>query len=207
MSAPDRDPEQAIRTAFEAQDFQAAATRALEAYGREILSFLVAKLGTASDGDEAFSMFAEDFWKGLPGFGFRCSVRGWMYTLASNAGNRYARSPRQRRARNLTLAGGDSLWGLVDRVRSETQIHKRTDVKDKVRALRERLPPDDQMLLVLYIDRGLSWRELAMILHETGEELSREALDREAARLRKRFERLKAELKAQAEKEGLFKTS
>jgi RNA polymerase sigma-70 factor (ECF subfamily) len=204
MSKPQADPEQAIRAALDTQDFQTAATRALEAYGPEILSFLVAKLGAASDGEDAFSMFAEDFWTGLPEFGFRCSVRGWMYTLARNAGNRYASSPQRKRGRNLTLAGGDSLWGLVDRVRSETQIHKRTDVKDKVRALRERLDADDQMLLVLYIDRGLPWRELAMILHDGVEPLHGETLERETARLRKRYERVKAELKAQAEKEGLI---
>jgi RNA polymerase sigma-70 factor (ECF subfamily) len=205
MSEPHADAEQAIREAFDAHDFQMAATRALCAYGREILSFLMARLRTASDGEEAFSMFAEDFWKGLPSFGFRCSARGWMYTLARNAANRQATAPQHRHARNLTLASNESLSALVDRVRSQTQIHKRTDVKDKVRALRDRLEPDDQMLLILYVDRGLPWRELAMVMHESGEQLAGEALEREAARLRKRFERVKAELKALAAKEGLLK--
>jgi DNA-directed RNA polymerase specialized sigma24 family protein len=197
--------EQAIRAAFDARDFQTAATRALEAFGREILSFLVARLRTASDAEEAFSMFAEDFWKGLPEFGFRCSVRGWMYTLARNAGNRYASSPQRKRSRNLSFAGSESLAVLIDRVRSETQVHKRTDVKDKVRALRERLESDDQMLLILHVDRGLPWRELAMVMDESGEQLHGETLDREATRLRKRFERIKAELKKLAKKEGLLK--
>jgi RNA polymerase sigma-70 factor (ECF subfamily) len=198
--------EQAIRAAVDAQDFQGGATRALEAYGQEILSFLIARLRAPSDGEEAFSIFAEDFWKGLPGFGFRCSVRGWMYTLARNAANRYATSPQARRGRNETLAGRESLSALVDRVRSETQIHRRTDVKDKIRALRERLEPDDQTLLILYVDRGLPWRELAMVMHEAGDQLQGEALDREAARLRKRFERVKSELKQLAEEQGLLKS-
>jgi RNA polymerase sigma-70 factor (ECF subfamily) len=205
MSEPHADIEQAIRAAFDAQDFQIAATRALEAYGRDILSFLVGRLRTRSDGQEAFSMFAEDFWKGLPEFGFRCSVRGWMYTLARNAANRYARSPHRKRGRNRTFVGSESLSILVDRVRSETHVYKRTDVKNKMRALRERLEPDDRMLLVLHVDRGLPWRELAMVMSENGEQLDGEPLDREAARWRKRFARLKAELKELAKKEGLLK--
>lgn len=204
MSEPIPDPEQAIRMAFDAKDIQTAATRALEAYGREIMGFLVTRLRAVSDAEEAFSMFAEDFWNGLAGFGFRCSVRGWMYTLARNASNRYASSPNRKHGRNVTLTSGKSWSALIDRVRSETQVHQRTDVKDKVRALRERLEPDDQMLLSLYIDRRLPWREVAMIMHEGEEEPDGDALDRAAARLRKRFERVKAELKAQAEKEGLI---
>jgi RNA polymerase sigma-70 factor (ECF subfamily) len=206
MSEAHDEVERAIRAAADAHDFQAAATHALEAYGQEILSFLIARLRATSDGQEAFSIFAEDFWKGLPGFGFRCSVRGWMYTLGRNAANRYATSPQERRGRNLTLAGRESLSALVDRVRTDTQVHRRTEVKDKIRALREQLDPDDQTLLILCVDRSLPWRELAMVMHESGEQLQGEALDREAARLRKRFERVKAELKELAKREGLLKS-
>jgi RNA polymerase sigma-70 factor (ECF subfamily) len=205
MSEPNAETEEAIRAALEAQNLPAAATRALEAYSQEILSFLVARLHSKSDADEAFSMFAEDFWKGLPSFGFRCSVRGWMYAVARNAGNRYASSPERRPARNLTLSAEGSASQLVDRVRSATEVHLRTDVKDKVRALRERLDPEDQTLLILHVDRGLAWRELAMVMHADGERLEGGELERETARLRKRFERVKAELKELATKEGLLK--
>jgi hypothetical protein len=61
------------------------------------------------------------------------------------------------------------------------------------------------MLLILHVDRALPWREIAMIVHEQSESLDGEALDRECARLRRRFERVKAELKALAEREGLLK--
>lgn len=94
---------------------------------------------------------------------------------------------------------------LIDRARSATQMHQRTDVKDKIRALRERLPQEDQTLLILFVDRNLPWREIAMVVHEQGEQLDDAALDREAARLRKRFERVKSELKALAIAEGLLK--
>ena len=93
---------------------------------------------------------------------------------------------------------------LVERVRSATQIHQRTEVKDRVRALREQLDPDDQMLLILRVDRGMAWRDLAIAMAGDAD-LDDTAIDREAARLRKAFERVKTELKAMAEKEGLLK--
>ncbi len=205
MNETTTDAEQAIRLACQAQDFQSAATRAFEAYGQEVLSFLTARLRSVPEAEEAFSMFAEDLWKGLPGFGFRCSVRGWLYALARNAANRHASAPQRRAGRNLPLSPDGAVTALLDRARSETQMYKRTDAKDKVRALRERLPHEDQTLLILFIDRGLPWREIAMVVHEQGEELDDDSLDREASRLRKRFERVKAELKAMAIEEGLLK--
>jgi RNA polymerase sigma-70 factor (ECF subfamily) len=205
VSEPQSEIDQAIRTACENKDFQSAATRILAIYGPEVLSFLNSRLRSQSDGEEAFSMFAEDLWKGLPGFEFRCSVRGWLYTLARNAANRYATAPQNRRARNLSVSDQESVSAAIARARSATQVHKRTDVKEKVRSLRERLALEDQTLLILHIDRGLPWRELAMVMHDEGERLAGEALTREAARLRKRFERVKSELRELAIAEGLLK--
>jgi RNA polymerase sigma-70 factor, ECF subfamily len=204
MRAARPDFDDAIRAAWEARDFQAAATKALEAYGQELLTFLRARLRSPSDGDEAFSMLAEDLWKGLPHFMFRCSVRGWLYTLACNAANRYAKAPHNRRAHNLSISPDAPLSAVIDRVRSATQAYQRTDVKAKVRALREKLEVEDQTLLILHVDRGLAWRELAMVMHEKGEHLEGDALARETARLRKRFERVKAELRQMAVAEGLL---
>ena len=147
MSDVASDFEQSIRAAWEAKDYESAATLTLQGYASEILSFLSARLRSASDGQEAFSMFAEDLWQGLPQFGWRCSMRTWAYTLARNAASRYVSSPHNRVDRNLTLSKSGRLSALVENVRSATQIHQRTDVKDRFRALRERLEPDDQMLL------------------------------------------------------------
>ena len=206
-----------IRTAWEAQDFTTAATLALEAYGAEIYSFMSARLRSVSEADEAFSMFAEDLWKGLPGFAFRSTVRGWLYALARNATNRHATSPERRAARNVPLSVDNAVAELTDRSRSETQPHRRTEVKDRIRMLRERLPLEDQTLLILFVDRNLSWREIALIMRDpqgapdseaggSTREQDEAELGREAARMRKRFERVKAELKAMAIAEGLLKS-
>lgn len=193
----------AIRAALDANAPHHATELLLDAYGKEILSFLFARLRNASDAQDAFSSFAEDVWTGLPGFGFRCSIRTWSYTLARNAAARLMASPERRHARNLTLSNLGEISALVDRLRSATDVFQRTDVKDRFQALREQLSPDDQMLLVLRVDRGLSFRELALAM-SGNVELPEADLAREAARLRKTFERVKAELRAFAEQAGLL---
>ncbi len=203
MAELTQDTEKSIRDAFDRKDLEAAATAALDRYGDEILSFLSMRLRNTSDAHEAFSMFAEDFWVGLPKFAWRSSVRTWAYMIARNAAARYASAPHRRAARNLTLSAPGRVSELIERARSATQIHQQTAVKDRVRALREQLDPDDQMLLVLRIDRNMAWRDLAITM--TGDaELDDAALDREAARLRKAFERVKAELKELAQADGLL---
>lgn len=203
MSETPPDAEQAVREAFERGDFESAATLALERYGQEILSFLAVKLRSGSDAHEAFSIFAEDFWVGLPRFAWRSSLRTWAYMVARNAATRYASAPDRRPARNLTLSAPGRVSHMIEQARSATQLHQQTAVKDRMRALRERLDPEDQVLLVLRVDRGMAFRDLAIAL--TGDaELDDAALDREASRLRKSFERVKSQLKQMARSEGLL---
>jgi len=203
-AAQGSDYEAAIRTACEAKAFDRATQLALEAYGKEILSFLYSRVRNPSNAQDAFSTFAEDIWTGFPGFGFRCSVRTWMYTVARNAAARVMASPDRRAARNLTISNVDEISALVARLRTETDAFQRTDVKDRFAALRDQLSPDDQMLLILRVDRGLSFRELALTMNGDTE-LDEAAIVREAARLRKAFERVKVELRVLAEQAGLLR--
>ena len=194
----DDDVEEELGALLFAADFQAAATRALEAYGPELYGFLVNLMGTEGDASEVFSQTAEDFWRALPKFERRCSVRTWLYLLARNAAARFWRSPWQR-----AVGSASRLDGVVADARSRTQPWLRTDVKDKWRALRESLDPDDRALLVLRIDRDLDWNDVARVM------LSREAaaaseLERESARLRKRYHQLKDELRERAQAAGLL---
>jgi RNA polymerase sigma-70 factor, ECF subfamily len=201
---PELESEQPIRAACARGDMDMATRLAFELYGAEVLSFLSARLHSGEHGQEAFAMFAEDLWSSMSSFGFRCSMRCWVYILARNAANRYVRAPHRRRERNLPLSQHAS--ALVDPPpREPTRPHHDTDVKHRVRALREQLPSHEQLLLTLHVDRGLSFRELALVLHEGPSALEGEALTREAARLRKRFERLKERLRELAIESGLLK--
>jgi RNA polymerase sigma-70 factor (ECF subfamily) len=183
-----------------------AATAVLSAYGDEIVSFIHSRLRDRVDSDEAFAMFAEDLWSGLPSFGWRSSVRTWAYTLARNATIRYASASNRRAARHLRLSCPDAVAELVERVRDTTECYKRTAVKDQFRALREQLDLEDQSLLILRVDRNMSWRELAQTLSGTVD-LDEAVIERESARLRKAFERVKRELKRLSEARGLSKAS
>ncbi len=202
MVAAERpDVEDAARRACDRGDYQAATTSALRAYGPEVLGFLRAFLRRDEDASDVFAVFAEDLWKSLATFAWECSLRTWAYTLARRASYRTMKRARRASAKNTS----DSvLEEVVAKVRTETLTYLRTEKKTKLRALRESLPEADQMLLVLRVDRGLAWDELARVLSEAQTDTDADELRREAARLRKRFQLVKEKLVARAKKEGLY---
>jgi RNA polymerase sigma-70 factor, ECF subfamily len=192
--------EQAVKRACRDGDFDGATTRALNGFGGEIFGFLVDRLGSESDAADVFSEFVEDLWRGLPGFQWRSTVRVWAYVLARNAANRYVRSPARR---NVPLSQAPALAEAAEQVRTRTRMHLRSEVKSAVARLRKTLPPDDQLMLSLRIDKGLSWAQIAQVLADSHGEDARE-LARAAARLRQRFQMIKTRLRKQAEAAGLL---
>lgn len=159
-------------------------------------------------------MFCEDLWRALPGFEFRCSSRTWAYVLARHAELRFRSEPQRRPDRNLPFAG--QLEEVPALRRTSTSPYRQTQVRERLRALRQRLHEQDELLLLLRVDRALSWREIArVLLAEAGGEAGcgdtphpELLLEREAARLRQRFQVIKQRLRHWAEQEGLLpKTS
>ena len=193
-----------VQAACHTGDFATATTLVLEGYGGEILALLAARLPRRTDADEVFAIVAEKLWLGLPGFEWRCGVLSWLYRLARNAANDYAKAAGNRPERNLALSDHAPLSAIVDRVRTATEPYRQTAVKDRMRELRERLSPDDQMLLILRVDRSMDFRELVVAMSDESAPIEDAAIDREAARLRKRFERIKDRLRAMAKDEGLL---
>jgi len=189
--------ESELSALMRAKQLDRAATRALESYGPELYGFLISYLGNEADAAEVFSQVGEDLWNGLPSFKLGCSVRTWLYVLARHAAARFRRSPWNRRT------GESHLEELVELVRTRTQPWLRSDMKDRFRALRDALDPDDRSLLILRVDRGLSWEEVARVT--LGIEAPDTAvLERETIRLRKRYQLLKDELRRRAAELGLL---
>ena len=151
---------------------------------RRILGYLTSVLRNDGDAADVFSQFTEDLWRGLPGFRGECPVRVWAYRLAWHAAARHLRDPFRQRGRALETT---ELSRIAEEVRSSVLLGRREARRQGIDKLREQLAPDEQTLLVLRLDRELSWREVATVLADDGE-----AVD-EAA-LRKRFERLKGKL-------------
>jgi RNA polymerase sigma-70 factor (ECF subfamily) len=162
----------------------------LQDYGAEIFGWMLATLSSDTDAADAFSLFSEDLWKSLARHQGRCSMRTWCYMLARCAVSRVLEA----RAGGRTVALSDApISGVAAQVREVTLSYLRTDVKQRVRSLREQLEPDDQMLLVLRVDKDLGWRDIAIVMF--GDGADEPELARHAARLRKRFERVKTQLR------------
>jgi RNA polymerase sigma-70 factor (ECF subfamily) len=198
------DKELEVRRLCEEKQFDLATTEALRTYGREVFGFLCAFHKNEADASEVFSVFSEDLWRSLSTFAWECSLRTWAYTLARRASFRA-----KRRKHRDQLLGSDAPFSkIVHEVRTETLAYLRTETKSRLRALRDTLPEQDQALLVLRVDRGLAWDELARVLsEEDGVDEGAEGRKKEAARLRKRFQIVKDKLKELAKREGLYPSS
>jgi RNA polymerase sigma-70 factor, ECF subfamily len=184
--------EQGIAAACRAGAWSEAATAAIRGYGPEILGYLLATSGHEQDASEAFSLFCEHLWRGLPGFRGESSLRTWSYRLAQRALARIARGDRRRRARVVPLDATD-IEAVAEQVRTQTLPFLRTEMQAEVARLRERLTAEERALLVLRLDRRLSWEAIARVLGD--DEPSSEDLKRSAATLRKRYERVKLRLR------------
>lgn len=186
--------ERDIRDRLAQGDHAGAATLAVRGYGAEIFGFLYAFHRDEEDAAEVFSGFTERLWRDLGRFRGDSSFRTWAYALARHASLNYRRDVLRRARRQQALPDDSGLLAVADAVRTATVTYLQTERRSRFAALRESLPREDQELLILRVDRGLEWNELASVLHADDAPLAGEALRRAAARLRKRFQLLKARL-------------
>ena len=204
MDPTDRDAlEERIRRHAEAGDKKRAATALLEGYGRELLGFLIAHLRDRDAASEVFSQFTEDLWRGIDGFRWQCTARVWSYTLVRHAASRYIKDARRRRGRQVSLSRAGPLSAIEAKIRTATLAAVRTEARSRVAQLRETLPPEDQTLLILRVNRKLGWKEIAQVMVYEGETVSDDVLEKEAVRLRKRYQLAKDKLRRLAEAQGL----
>jgi RNA polymerase sigma-70 factor (ECF subfamily) len=179
-----------LQALIAARTIDTATERAVRGWGPEIYGWLVGVLHDEVEATDAFSVFADQLWRSLGRYDGRCSTRTWCYMLARHAAARV----RGARAKGDRVPLSQApVSAIAAQVRATTALHLRTSSKNNLSALRAQLEPDDQILLVLRVDRDLGWREIAQIL--LGEDADAAACDRHAAALRKRFERVKAQLR------------
>jgi RNA polymerase sigma-70 factor (ECF subfamily) len=193
------DPEEQIRNLLQSGDLRAAAATTVATFGPEVLGFLGAVLREEEDANEVFSQACEDLWHGIGQFQAKSTIRAWFYSVARHAASRLHRSPHTRRQSNLPLSEARE---VAERVRSQTEPHLLTATKDWFSEIRQTLPEDDRILLVLRIDREMSWNDIARVFSPDDD--SAENLGRLAARLRKRFQLVKEEIRTRAREAGLL---
>lgn len=194
------------RRAIAAGDRTGAATLALRLYGGEVYSFLAATATNESVADDVYGDFCEVLWNQLAAFRWQASLRSWMYAIARTLVLRHKVDGLRRQRRTQALELSPEVAALAAEVRTSTLELLRTSVKDRFRALRAELPAEERELLLLRVDRELSWRDIARILAEDAPEsgTATPELDRRAALLRKRFERVKERLRTLAAERNLL---
>jgi RNA polymerase sigma-70 factor (ECF subfamily) len=193
----------AIRSAWAAGDMDRAVSLTIAQLGPEIAGFLSGTLEQVA-ADDALSLFYERVWLSLPRFEWRCSLRTWAYLVARRASIDVLRVEGRRRRREQPLP--DSVLAMAERVRTATSPLFKTPGRTALARLRDELPADDRTLLVLRVDRGMSFEELARVFLE-GESFGEEELHREAARLRQRYHLVKRRLRERARAAGLLSDS
>ncbi len=182
-----------IRALLDGGDQPAAATAAIQEYGPAVLRYLRSLLRDEDDANDAFSVFAENVWRGLPGWRGDGSLRSWCFRLAWNAAINLRNEAWRRRGRRFHTGEASALAEEI-RTRSALKVERQRQALDR---LRESLDVEDVSLLALRVDQKLSWAEIADVIAESGERV-------EATALMKRFERLKARLAKMAKDQGLI---
>ena len=179
-----------IEALLSAQRDTAAAIEVIKSLGPRVRGYLRAVLRDDDDAEDAFSLFSEWAWKSIGSLRDGSSLQAWALGVACNAARRVREDPYRRRKQRLATEDASKL------VKQTTQasLRRKGAALDELRAS---LAPDDQNLLVLRIDQGLAWEEIAHVMSAAGAPAS-------AAALRKRFERLKERIGVLARERGLL---
>jgi len=197
----DRDRlEQDIQELCRHGDTGRAVERALQGYGVEIMRLIASVMHHPEQANDAFSLFCENLLKGLPGFRWESSFRTWAYRLARNACYQLMHAPAARE----TPVTSSLLPEQPAPPRSDTQPWQRTSVKERFRALRDSLEPEERMILMFRVDQRLPWTEVARVMWDEDEPPTDAALNRKATSLRQQFQRIKTHLRTMAIGQGLI---
>jgi len=185
--------ESKVQELLAAGDLRGAATLAIRGYGPKVLGYLRSILRDDNDAADAFSSFAEDLWRGIGSYRGEASFKTWAYKLAWCAAMHVRSDAYRRLGRRLESSEASALAADIrtqSALRGEVQRHG----LDRLRAT---LTPEEQTLLFLRLDLQLGWNEVAEVLSAGGTPVA-------PAAVRKRFERLKAELARLVAEQGLL---
>ena len=181
-----------VKDLLAAGDRRSAASEAIRGLGPKVLGYLRSVLRNDEDAADAFSIFAEHLWRGLPTWRGQSSLKTWAFKLAWNAALNLKDEAWRRRGRRFKTGEASRLADEI-RTRTGVRVERQRRALDELRA---ELTEEEQTLLVLRIDQQLAWEEIAEVMGD-------EKAPVDAAALRKRFERLKEKLSRLAKERGL----
>ncbi|MGC3998729.1 MAG: sigma-70 family RNA polymerase sigma factor [Anaeromyxobacter sp.] len=179
------DVEARVTELMAAGQHREAATEIIRGHGPRILGYLHKLLGNDADASDAFSLFAEQVWRGVPRFEGRSTSRTWAFKAAWSAAMKVRDDGWRRLHQRLESSEASR---LADEVRTRTGLRVERQRRE-LEELRAELSDEDQTLLVLRLDQQLAWEDVAEVL-------STDTAPVDPATLRKRYERIKARLAA-----------
>jgi RNA polymerase sigma-70 factor (ECF subfamily) len=180
--------EDRVRELLAGGDTDAAATEIIRTLGPKIAGFLHSALRNGPDAADALSTWSENVWRGIGSFRGDASVRTWTFKIAWNAAQNVRDQAWKRFGRPFETGEASRLAAEVW-TRTVERLERQ---RDRLATLRQSLTPEEQTLMSLRIDQGLSWDDVADVLSV------------DAATLRKRFERVKERLARLAREQGLL---
>jgi RNA polymerase sigma-70 factor (ECF subfamily) len=188
-----------VQAFCERGEYDRATALVLQGAGAAIYRFIAARVRDEDLAGDAFARFSEDLWRGMPRFAGRAPVKVWAFAIARNAAGQMLRK-QSRERRHRTDWTSTLSCRIAEQVHTETREYLRTDFKTRFQELATRLTPEEQGLLVLRVNEQLSWDDIARV-HANADDTN---LKKEAARLRKRFQLVRAKLRDLAKQEGLM---
>jgi len=177
--------EERVRALLSTGAHERAATEAIRELGPRALRYVRMIVRGEADAEDAFSLWAEGVWKGLPGFRGEAPLLAWALRLAHHSALAVVGQPWRRRARPF-VSGEASR--LAKSIRTATAVRLDRQ-REQLERLTARLTPADRALLSLRIDQRLSWEDIAEVLSSETGALSPRGVA-------KRYERVKARLAA-----------
>lgn len=155
----------------------------LERYGSEVRAFLSSRTSSRTSMEDVYSLFSEDLWKGLPQVRAQSQLRGWLYAVARNALARHLRLKLRWRSRHVSAE--------LDELQADARRSLPSRMGDRVQ-LQEmfaQLTEEDRRLLEQRSVLRMAWRDIA------AERVCDADVERESARLRKRYQILVQKLR------------
>lgn len=193
--APESAVEERVRAALARMDRARALDEALTGFGAEIFGFMTAVTEEPRAARAAYASFEGLVSEHLATFTWGGALRTWMYRLARVV----LRRSRETSPASFATNPSD---GAVAPPPFGEQPYRRTDSRSMADALRRALRPEDREILILRVDRRFSWRQLAIT--QIGEDATTRDTEREAARLRKRFQVVRQQLTRRAIRHGII---
>jgi RNA polymerase sigma-70 factor, ECF subfamily len=192
-STPSREEtENRIRALVMAGDVGAAVTGVLRLYGAEVYGFISALIEVPAFARDVYVAVGEVVWVRLPTFAWRCDLRTWIYGITRRAMAAF-------RAENGSPS--NVLFTEPPRAPSGGPFREKA-FRGVVAVLRRKLAPEDRELLILRVDRRLSWRSLAIT--SLGDKAEDAELAHEEERLRASLDSMKEKLAQIAKEHGIL---